>query len=230
LQDCGARVIKVESQQRPDGTRRGKRSFFDCLNAGKYSVSLPLHTDIGRSQLRSLLEKADVVIESSRPRALKQMGIDSQELVQSCPGLTWISITGYGRQLPQADWVAFGDDAGVAGGLTQSLSEFCRETVFCADAIADPLSGLHAALLAWKGLLSGGGLYAVSMRDVVANCATFLPEGEEADWGERLIEWQRVLHDSDMPVMRPAVGLLPKPSRLLGADTADVLTALEIAC
>ena len=40
LAELGARVIKVESVDRPDGARRGPAAFFDLLNAEKESLAL----------------------------------------------------------------------------------------------------------------------------------------------------------------------------------------------
>ncbi len=66
LQALGARVIKVESTQRPDGARFGAENFFDLLNANKECVALNLNAEEGREQLRQLLLRADIVIEASR--------------------------------------------------------------------------------------------------------------------------------------------------------------------
>ena len=70
----GAQVVKVESLGRPDGARRGPAAFFDQLNAHKRSVALDFTTTGGRARLAGLLVAADVVLESSRPRALDQLG------------------------------------------------------------------------------------------------------------------------------------------------------------
>ena len=88
------------------------------------------------------------MIEASRPRALEQLGIVANELLMSGPSV-WISITGYGRAAPGRDWVAFGDDAAAAGGLVVWDDD---GPCFCADAIADPLSGLTAAAAALEAL------------------------------------------------------------------------------
>ncbi len=90
LAEAGARVIKVESTGRPDGARRGPARFFDLLNGVKTSVALDLASVAGRRDLGRLLAAADVVIESARPRALEQMGIDSSEVLgrpRRTPGL-----------------------------------------------------------------------------------------------------------------------------------------------
>ena len=170
LLQAGARVIKVESLARPDGARGGPPQFYDLLNAEKESVALDLPCAAGVAALRELLLAADIVIESSRPRALEQMGLHAAEIVAARPGMVWLGISGYGRRAPMRNWIAYGDDAGVAAGLSWLVGDRNRDPVFCGDAIADPLTGLHAALLAWSVWCSGGGqLLDVSLRGVVAH-------------------------------------------------------------
>jgi CoA-transferase family III len=188
---AGAKVIKVESPARPDGTRSGSREFFDWLHAGHRSLAVDFSTREGRTVLASLLEVADVVIESSRPRALAAMGV-APEMIPHRPGQVWLSITGYGRSMP--DRVAFGDDAAVAGGLVGwavderaggdsaggvSAGGEPAEPVFCADAIADPLTGACGALAVALSRSAGGGeLIDLAMRDVAAAfAATALGHG-----------------------------------------------------
>lgn len=117
LAAAGMDVVKVESTSRPDGARRGPAEFFDLLHGGKRSVALDLATPEGARMLRRLLERADVVIEGSRPRALEHLGIRREELLARASPRVWISITGHGRSGEHRDRVAFGDDAAVAGGL-----------------------------------------------------------------------------------------------------------------
>lgn len=181
LQGLGAEVIKVESMTRPDGARSGPPDFFERMNAGKQMMALDLRSAPGLAELKRLITGADIVIEASRPRALRQLGINAEALVRKQPGLTWVSITGYGRQAPEADWVAFGDDAGVAAGLSWIMRIATGETMFCGDAIADPLTGMHAALAAWASYLQGGGqLLSLPMRDVVTHCIQYdLPESDD---------------------------------------------------
>jgi crotonobetainyl-CoA:carnitine CoA-transferase CaiB-like acyl-CoA transferase len=152
---AGFRVVKVESTARPDGARAGDPRFFSWLHAGHDSVGLDLSSDGGRRALRELLDRADVVVESSRPRALAQLGIDAERVVAARPGVTWVSITGHGRDGAGASRVAFGDDAAVAAGLVAWDGR--GEPVFCADAIADPVTGLYAAVGVLASQAAGGG-------------------------------------------------------------------------
>ena len=60
-------------------------------------------------------------------------------------------------------------DAGVAAGLAWLMGGVEGDPVFCADAIADPLAGLHAAALALAAWLDGGGqLLDIALHDVAA--------------------------------------------------------------
>jgi hypothetical protein len=145
----GARVIKVESVARPDGARSGSPSFYDAMQAHAQSVAIDFASDAGRHTLRQLVARADVVIEASRSRALRQLGIDVETVLRDGPRV-WISITGYGRDCNR---VAFGDDAAAAGGLVAWDDD---GPVFVADAIADPLTGVAAAVAATECLRTGG--------------------------------------------------------------------------
>lgn len=142
-------MIKVESVDRPDGARSGSGDFFDLLHGGHESVCIDFRDDRDIAALRSLLQCADVVVESSRPRALEQLGIVPSDMAHI---RVWLSITGYGRDRASAQRVGFGDDAAVAGGLaTSDESGPC----FCADAVADPLTGMVAAAAVLHALRDG---------------------------------------------------------------------------
>ncbi len=172
LADAGATVVKVESARRPDGTRQGPAEFFDWINAGKLSYVADFE-DAG--ELRRLLGVADVVIESSRPAALQRRGLGPAD-VPGRRGRTWIRITGHGAAGQRADWVAFGDDAAVSGGLVGGTAAVPE---FCGDAIADPLTGIHAARAVLESRARGGAeLIDLSMSGVAAEYAR-LAVGDE---------------------------------------------------
>ncbi len=148
LARAGARVIKVEGTDRPDGARQGPKGFFDLLNGGKEAVTVDFN-DPSDGFLRRLVEAADLVIEGSRPRVMDRLGIDPQWLAEQ-HGTSWLSITGHGRKDDPLR-VGFGDDAAVAGGLWWEHDEAVG---FVADAVADPLSGVVAAIAGAEALLA----------------------------------------------------------------------------
>ena len=152
------------------------RSTAGCTGATSWS-RCPLPSARGRDRLHALVAAADVVVEASRPRALGQLRLSPESFLRARAGRTWISITGYGRRGPQANRVAFGDDAAVAGGLVGWCGVHPAEAggpegavpVFCADAVADPLSGLYAAFGGLASMAGGGGhLVDVSMSAAAA--------------------------------------------------------------
>lgn len=163
LTRAGATVVKVESPRRPDGTRGGEPGFFDWMNAGKLSYAVDFDRDT--DALRRLLAVADIVIEGSRPAALRRRALSADD-VAARPGRIWLRINGY-RDQPERP--AFGDDAAVAGGLVGSSP---NGPVFFGDAIADPLSGLEAARAIGESLRRGGGeVIEVAMAQVAARYA-----------------------------------------------------------
>lgn len=169
LRQAGWRVLKVEDSRRPDGARSGPPAFYAELHAGIPAVRLDFGARQGTAELGRLAAQASVVLESSRPRALSRLGLVAEDWLASRPGRTWISITGYGRADP-AQRVAFGDDAAVAGGLVAWAAD--GSPVFCGDAIADPLTGMMAALAGLAAQADGGGwLVDVAMAGVCADLA-----------------------------------------------------------
>jgi hypothetical protein len=211
LAGAGATVVKVESFARPDGARRGPPAFFDVLNGRKRSVAFDFGSVSGVAALAQLVRRADVVIEASRPRALEQLGIVASDVVRDGGPKVWVSITGYGRRTSEtAQRVGFGDDTAAAGGLVSWRS---GAPLFCADAVADPVTGLSAAHACLDALAGGGRwLLDVSMAGVAAGLAgPTLP----APAGLRVAE----------PRARQPARVAPAS----GEDTADVMRELGLA-
>jgi crotonobetainyl-CoA:carnitine CoA-transferase CaiB-like acyl-CoA transferase len=198
LARAGAVVVKVESPRRPDGTRRGESAFFDWMNFGKLSYAVDFDDDT--DAVRQLLTAADVVIEGSRPAALRRRGLSADD-VPGRAGRIWLRIRGYRGQPYRS---AFGDDAAVAGGL---VGDGTRGPVFCGDAIADPLTGLEAVRAVAQSLRRGGDeVIDVSMAQVAARYAA-LPQ---TSW------------TTPITATRPQRPPPSPPASPLGADNAAV--------
>ncbi|MGH3641678.1 MAG: CoA transferase [Mycobacterium sp.] len=197
---AGATVVKVESKARPDGTRGGPPAFFDWMNGGKLCYEADFDDN---RRLGELLAAADVVIESSRPAALRHRRLGAGD-VAARDGRVWIRITGHGAEGERANWTAFGDDAAVAGGLVGRSAE---GPVFCGDAIADPLTGMQAALCVAESLARGGGeVVDVAMAAVAATYASLAVGATE----------------SDHPASIPKPPTLRLSAAIPGADNAHV--------
>jgi hypothetical protein len=217
---AGARVVKVETPQRPDGARRGNPDFYRLLHAGHRSVVLDPGTAEGRRAMAALVEAADIVIEASRPRALAGFGLDAAAAVAA--GRTWISITAAGRHSAR---VGFGDDVAAAAGLVALDDQ--GAALFCGDALADPLTGLTAAALAMTAPADGSGvLWDVAMADVVARTlgspVTAPVQAAQRSGDGWTVDGAAGLLPVALPRRRKAQGDAPQA----GADTAEVLRGL----
>jgi CoA-transferase family III len=186
----GATVTKVESRTRPDAMRDGDPAFFDRLNNGKTHRALDLRDRSERDALIALICRSDVVIEAARLRALRQLGIDADALVDEVPSLVWATITGHGVAGEAANWVGFGDDTGVAGGLSAALRDATGKTGFVGDAIGDPLTGIDAArrIIAQRAKGQGARLI-LSMAGVVAGALAEERARDEAGVTRALEDW-----------------------------------------
>jgi hypothetical protein len=179
----GADVVKVESIVRPDGARLGHAGFFALLNGRKQQFACDF---ADHAALAALIASADIIIESSRPRALQRLGIDAAAFVAR--GGIWLGITGHGRDGSAGNRVGFGDDAGVAAGLSWVMRAGWGQGLFAGDAIADPLTGIHAALVAWAlWTQRRGGLASLSLSGVVRHTLALGTSD-----GKALDDWQRL--------------------------------------
>lgn len=204
----GAEVVKVESVHRPDGARAGHAGFHALLNGGNRCVAIDFGDATQLSRLLALVERADIVIEASRPRALRRLGIDRDAFVSR--GGIWIAITGHA----DPERVGFGDDAAIAAGLSASMAAHCGAPMFAGDAIADPLTGLHAALAAWAAWQHRrSGIIPLSL----AGTTAFAMQAQTAS-GAELEVWQALAVADRAPLYalrRPAGRARP-----VGADNA----------
>ncbi len=208
LADTGAVVTKVESTTRPDGTR-ATPAFYRMLHpAEQVERRIDFGSERGRQELRDLLAQADVVIESARPRALAQLGASPHDLPPR-RGRVWVSITGHGRGVPAGNWVAFGDDAAVAGGLVAWEDQDLP--LFCGDAIADPATGMVGALAALQAMAEGGGvLLDVALARVAAALAPVSQEQERPAMAAQRAgdgSWRLPVHGVLVPVRVPGAGV-----------------------
>jgi len=212
LRMTGVQVIKLESPTRPDGMRLGHQGFYDLLNAGKDCVALNFRDAEGLEQLKELLHKADIIIEASRPRALRQLGIAAEEFVSRKPGKIWARLTAYGQS---ENRIGFGDDIGISAGLAAIMERAHDEPCFVGDAIADPVNGLHLALALQVSLNQGGGMVIdLSMCDVLR----YAMGDDPHDIKGTTKEWQ-VIADKDKSELYP-LRQLRGVAKALGVDNA----------
>ncbi len=103
LADMGARVIKIEDKNRPDGIRllaatAYKNPFDDYLNGKKKRLILDWQATADVKKILVLVKKADVLVESFRPGVMAALGFSAVKLHKINPGLIYVSLTGYGQK------------------------------------------------------------------------------------------------------------------------------------
>lgn len=165
----GADVLQIISKRRPDPTSQASPELDRRLNGGKRQLSLDLSDAADRARLMHEIRSTDVLVTSARGAALARLGLVPAVLLAECPGLIWVAITAHGFSGDEATRVGFGDDCAVAGGLVQWKAEQPR---FLGDALADPLTGLEAALAVLRQTTKReGGLLDMAMARVAAGYA-----------------------------------------------------------
>ena len=148
----GAEVIKVEAPGEGDPLRRwrklhhGTSLWWYSLSRNKKSITLNLKTEKGRRLVRSLVEKADVVIENFRPGVLEGWGLGWNDLSAINPGLVLVRISGYGQDGPYRDKPGFAAIAEAVGGLRYLMGYPDRAPVRAGVSLGDTLAALYAVI------------------------------------------------------------------------------------
>ena len=224
LWQAGAEVVKVESAGRPDLIRRDDPATFDIINQGKANAAIDLTRETDRAALIDLIRRADFVIESSRPRALRQLGIDADALVREVPGLVWLTVTGHGASGEAANWAGIGHDCGVAGGLALAMEAASGEIGYVGDALADPLTGVTAAIEGWRACLRGEALrLGFSMSAITAKALAEERAHDAAALDAELRGWAGAVGKTFPQLARRPMLAEVRP---VGADTARYFPAL----
>jgi crotonobetainyl-CoA:carnitine CoA-transferase CaiB-like acyl-CoA transferase len=148
----GAEVIKVESIQRPDGTRmatsygiRGdqvweRAPLFQAVNSGKRAVTLDLGDPRGQDLGRRLLARCDVLVENYSPRVVERFGL----LDADRPDLITVRMPAWGLTGPWRDRPGFAQTMEQAAGLA-SVTGFPDGPPLIPRGPCDPIGALHAA-------------------------------------------------------------------------------------
>ena len=106
LCDLGAEIIKIEPLQ-GDPMRtmfnqdpHSVSPIYRYLNKGKQISRIDLKDARVVQNLKPLIEKADVMLESFRPGVMERLGMDKNTCHDINPGLVYCSLSGYGQDGP----------------------------------------------------------------------------------------------------------------------------------
>ncbi len=149
LADLGARVIKIERPGVGDFARaydhrvRGMASHFVWTNRSKESLTLDVKQAPAQEVLRTLIGRADVLVQNLAPGAAGRLGLGAAALRPLHPRLVVCDISGYGADGPYRDKKAY-------DLLIQSEAGFLAVTGTPAEpakagcSIADIAAGMYA--------------------------------------------------------------------------------------
>lgn len=181
LADLGARVIKIERPQGGDICRQlyisnlgveGDSTLFHSINRNKEGFAADLKNPQDLAAVRSLITRADVLIENFRPGVMQKLGLDFTAVSALNPRLVYGTVTGYGAEGP---WKGKpGQDL-----LAQSMSGLCwlsgdadSPPTAMGLAVADLTASAHLvegilACLVRRGVTGRGGRVEVSLMESI---------------------------------------------------------------
>ncbi|RUZ78050.1 CoA transferase [Mesorhizobium sp. M7A.F.Ca.US.006.01.1.1] len=159
LADLGADVIKVESPDGGDDTRKwgppfvmGKdgenlsAAYYHSCNRGKRSIAIDFSTPEGAETVRRLVATSDVLIENFKLGGLKKYGLDYDSLRKINPRLVYCSITGFGQDGPYAPRAGYDFIIQAMAGMMSITGEVGREPQKAGVAISDIFTGLYSVI------------------------------------------------------------------------------------
>jgi crotonobetainyl-CoA:carnitine CoA-transferase CaiB-like acyl-CoA transferase len=116
LSDWGADVVKLEPPGGGDPARTYQALFgemmpdnpvFETDNRSKRSLAVDLRQAEGQALALELLEGADIFVTNLRQSALERWGLDHATVLERCPRLVYLLITGYGMEGEDANRPAY---------------------------------------------------------------------------------------------------------------------------
>ena len=153
LGDFGARVIKIEDPRVGDPMRQWGRSlpqglspWWPVIGRNKQSVGLDLRTPEGREIAKTLIAKADILIENFRPGTMEKWGMGYEALSATNPGLIMARVSGFGQTGPYASRAGYGLIGEAMGGLRHVTGEPDRPPARAGISIGDSLTAMHAVM------------------------------------------------------------------------------------
>jgi formyl-CoA transferase len=153
LGDFGAEVVKLEDPKNGDPMRQWGRSLPDghspwwpVIGRNKKSVTLDLRSNVGQSLARTLIRRADVVIENFRPGTMEKWGLSYESLAADNPALIMARVSGFGQTGPYAGRAGYGLIGEAMGGLRAITGEPDRPPARAGVSIGDSLAAVHAVM------------------------------------------------------------------------------------
>ncbi len=202
--DLGADVIKVESAQSPDATRRPLTGLLmvPSVAAGhrnKRGLGLNMKDPRGREYFLELAARADIILSNFKPGTLEKMGLSFAEVAAVNPRIVMAESSAFGASGPLAGRMGYGPLVRAMSGLTQGWRYSDRDDLFTDQVVVYPdhVAGRYVAAAALALLIrrlrtGRGGSASIAQLEVilghlgaaVARRSAGLPAApDNAPWG-----------------------------------------------
>jgi crotonobetainyl-CoA:carnitine CoA-transferase CaiB-like acyl-CoA transferase len=149
----GAEVIKVEPPGDGDSLRKwreldedGTSFWWRSLGRNKKCITADLRSDEGRSLVRRLGSKCNVLVENFRPGVMEKWGLGPADLWSENPKLLYARISGYGQDGPYSAKPGFASVCEGVGGLRYVNGKPGEAPMRPNLSLGDSIAGLHTAL------------------------------------------------------------------------------------
>lgn len=153
LGDMGAEVIKVEQVGKGDDTRSWgppfvgtESAYFLGVNRNKRGMTLNLKDPRGQEILKTLLRKADILVENFKVGTLEKWGISDEWRQREAPQLIHCEITGYGPTGPRAGMPGYDFLLQAESGLMSITGIPDGEPMKLGVAIVDVCTGMYSTM------------------------------------------------------------------------------------
>lgn len=201
----GAQVIRVEPPQgdviRRTGAARheGMTGAALALGDGKLNIAVDLRTEAGRTELRKLIARSDIVITNHLPKRRPGFGLDWESVREIDETTILCTAQGYSSLSARADVPAYDDTVQAAAGTCDIYAKSDGVPRYAPYVMADKICGLTMvysvlAALHYRDRTGEGQWVDVPMVDVMAdfnlieqlNDYTFEPALGAAGWHRTL--------------------------------------------
>lgn len=202
MADFGADVIRVDDPGFvfPLPLEGGPEEFsaYWFLDRNKKSLSLNLKSGQGLEIFYKLLERADVIIENSKPGTMEDLGIGYKIIKDRNPKIIYCSVSGYGQDGPYSQLPGHDPNYLSIAGVLDLLGEKGRPPIIPSNIVADmggaamhSLAAILIALLA-REKTGQGQFIDISYTDtsfslLVTQIATYFLTGSAPTRGEHLM-------------------------------------------
>jgi crotonobetainyl-CoA:carnitine CoA-transferase CaiB-like acyl-CoA transferase len=155
LADAGADVVRAD----PPGGPRWNHPANAMLQRGKRSIVLDLKVGAERQVARTLIERADVVVENFRPGVMDRLGLGPETMLAANPRLLYCSLPGFGADDPRAGLPGWEGVVSAAAGLY--LYPGCTPMDYIGDRSGEPIysaipaASAYAAMVAAHSIAAG---------------------------------------------------------------------------